>query len=658
MRTDSMHYAILRGLKLLALLSGVLATAARGAEAGAQLTEEEFLGDIPMVYVASRLPQRPQDAAGAITVLDREQIRASGARDITDLFRTVPGFQVGVSTGGKPVVTYHGLSGAISQRLQVYVDGRSVYAPYLFGGVDWATVNVPIDEIERIEIQRGASSVSYGANAFLGVIHIITRHAGQAVGASVELNQGTRGVADRHVRLGRASEGVQWRAAAGSRSDDGLAGRSDDYKVDYLDLRADLQLARNQELTMFAGATRNRYRAGFEGSLADPLRRERAESAFLQARYRFVVDASEAWELSYSHTRDTGGGSFTVPLLDATFLEIDSSRRAVRDVVEYQHFAQLAPRVRASWGAEYRYQRLQSRQLFNTLDRLSTNALRVYLNSEIKPADGWTLNVGALWERESLSGGQFAPRVSLNWFPSPGQTFKLGYSSAFRTPSLFEQRSDWRITRDNETLDIRYLSRGGLVPERVRTWDLVYQGQMPSARLTLDARLFREKFSDLITGELYLLPPSQAHVPNALAYDLRNNASADNTGLEYQLTWRPLPRSSIVLSQYLAHPGASSQRVRDSIPERGASLVVSHAWGGGWSGQLAYTYHGPLKWLDEATPADAQRLATVRVARAFRLGGVPVKLAASWRGPIGGPVEFRELQSLPKQFWITLSAEY
>ncbi len=649
---------IFPGRRLVVALLGLVAVVAHGAEGGAQLTEDEFLGEIPMVYAASRLPQRTQDAAGAITVIDREQIRASGARDITDLFRTVPGFQVGVSTGGKPVVTYHGLSGATSQRLQVYVDGRSVYAPYLFGGVDWGTVNVPIDEIERIEIQRGASSVSYGANAFLGVIHIVTRHAGQAVGVAAELNQGNRGIADRSVRLGMASDGVQWRVAAGTRSDGGLVGRFDPYQVDYVDVRADYQLARNQELTLFGGATRNRYWAGFDGRLVDPLRPERSETSFLQARYRYVVGPNEEWRLAYSHTLDTGGGSFTVPLLDTSLLEIDSSRRATRDVFEYQHFAKLTPRVRASWGAEYRHDRLQSRQLFNTFEPLSTNSFRVYLNSEIKPSDGLTLNVGGLWERETLSESQFAPRISLNWFPSPGQTFKLGYSSAFRTPSLFEQRSDWRITRGDDTLDIRYLSRGGLVPERVRTWDLVYQGQMPRAKLSLDARVFHEKFSNLITGELYLLPPNEAHIPNAVAYDLRNNASAASTGIEYQLTWRPLPKSSLSFTQYLANPRASSSRVLDSIPQRGASLVASHAWGEGWSGHLSYSYQAPMKWLDEATPADVQRLAVVRVARAFRVGGVAARVAASWRGPVGTLNEFRELQSIPKQFWITLSAEY
>ena len=658
MSAISMPFVGLRGARLLAASCALLVTVARGAEPGTQLTEQEFLGEIPMVYAASRLPQRPEDAAGATTVIDREQIRASGARDITDLFRTVPGFQVGVSAGGKPVVTYHGLSGAVSQRLQVYVDGRSVYAPYLFGGVDWSTVNVPIDEIERIEIQRGASSVAYGANAFLGVIHIITRHAAQAVGGAAQVNLGNQGIADAHVRYGHGSENFQWRVAAGTRGDDGLVGRSDTYRTDYVDVRAEYQPQRNQELTMFAGTARSRNWTGFDESIADPLRIDRSESSYLQARYRYVVGANQEWGLSYSHTLDTGGNKFSVPLLDATFLNIDSTRRANRDVVEYQHFADIAPRVRASWGAEYRNEALQSRQLFNTAEKQVTNSFRVHLNAEFKPTDLWTLNVGGLWERDALSPSQFAPRVSLNWKPSTDQAFKIGYSSAFRTPSLFEQHSDWRITRDGETLVIRYLSRGGLVPERVRTWDLVYLGKLPGAKLSLDARLYHETFTELITGELYRLPPDDANAPNAVAYDLRNNASASSTGVEYQLTWRPLPRTSVALTQYVARPSASTAQVLASIPEHAASVAASHAWGSGWSAYLAYSYHGSVTWLGESTPAGAQQLAVARVARAFRLGGSAAQVAAAWRGPTTAFSEFRERQSLPKQFWITLSVEY
>ena len=167
-----------------ALLAALLLALAGGharAQTGERdlLSERDFLTEIPRVISASRLPQAPADSPGAVTVIDREMIRASGARDVAELFRLVPGFAVGYASGGRPVVAYHGLSGQISQRMQVLLDGRSLYAPYLFGGIDWNTLPVNMDDIERIEVLRGSNSAAYGANAFLGVANIITRSAPQ-----------------------------------------------------------------------------------------------------------------------------------------------------------------------------------------------------------------------------------------------------------------------------------------------------------------------------------------------------------------------------------------------------------------------------------------------------------------------------------------------
>ena len=69
------------------------------------LSEADHLGDLPVILSATRLSQTAADAPGAVTVLDREMIRASGARNIYELFRLVPGFQLGMHTGNQPLVT-------------------------------------------------------------------------------------------------------------------------------------------------------------------------------------------------------------------------------------------------------------------------------------------------------------------------------------------------------------------------------------------------------------------------------------------------------------------------------------------------------------------------------------------------------------------------
>lgn len=640
------------------LVYALAACSARAAGLSADLSEREFFADIPLVYSASRLPQQPQDSAGAISFIDREMIRASGARDLTDLFRLVPGFQVGTTSGGRSVVAYHGLSGQISQRMQVYVDGRSLYAPYLFGGVDWSAISVPVDEIERIEIQRGSNSVTYGANAFLGVIHIITRAAAQSVGGYAQVTQGKEGIADRYVRWGHSTPNAQWRVAAGTKSDNGLSNRTDAYNTQYLDLRAEIQPSPTQEWTLFAGLTRSQLGIGFEGLAADPIRKERAESSFFNARYKHVIDPGQEWSVSLSRTYDAGSDSFNIPLLNADSIPINNTRKADRNAIGYQHFKDLTQGLRASWGLEYNSDSLTAKQLFNTTQAQTNEAWRAYVNQEWKPSPFWTLNLGGLVESNGLAPTQFSPRFSLNWKPSAENTFKLGYSSAFRTPSLFEQRANWRTDYQGETLNIRYLSRGGLVPEKISAWDLVYIGQWRKLGLALDARLFQERIARLITGELYLLPADQANTRNAVAYDLRNNAAASNSGLEYQLSWRPEHGSMVVWSQYFSRPRSSNSFVQSSMPESSTSLLVSHAWEGGLTTGLSYAEAAPILWLGESTPAGKQRIMSLRLSRAIRLRDINMQLAAVWRQPLKRSDEFREFQSNPKQFWFNLSAEY
>jgi iron complex outermembrane receptor protein len=102
--------------------------AARAAEPGAT-TEKDFLADVPVVLTASRLGQAPAEAPNAITVIDRELIQATGAREIAELFRLVPGMYVSYVTyifGLQAIVSYHGLASEFTNRMQVLVDGRAV----------------------------------------------------------------------------------------------------------------------------------------------------------------------------------------------------------------------------------------------------------------------------------------------------------------------------------------------------------------------------------------------------------------------------------------------------------------------------------------------------------------------------------------------------
>jgi iron complex outermembrane receptor protein len=123
-----------------------------------------------------------------MTVIDSELINASGARDISELLRLVPGMMVGY-TGNQAAVNYHGTNANDARRMQVLIDGRSVYRAGL-ATVDWSDIPVAMEDIERIEVFRGPNTVSYGANALMAVVNILTRNAADSHGTRLKVTRG------------------------------------------------------------------------------------------------------------------------------------------------------------------------------------------------------------------------------------------------------------------------------------------------------------------------------------------------------------------------------------------------------------------------------------------------------------------------------------
>ena len=643
--------------RLLALCFAVSLVSVKAQVVDQLFSEQDYLREIPQVFSTSRLPQHPQDTSGANTSIDRSYIKASGARNLSELFVGIPGMQVSLNAGGRPVVAYHGFSGQVSQRMQVFVDGRSLYAPYMFGGVDWSSVIVPLDEIDRIEIHRGSNSAAYGANAFLGVIQIYTREAVQASGLSFQIQKGNNNISDRSFRWGRSSEDLQWRAVVNQKGDHGLSNRIDSYRKDSLDYRADFQKSSTESVMFLAGTNQGKFGIGIQNSIADPIRDETNSTSFAHLKFKKLVDDGQEWSLSASWTHDRGSDAYRIPIISGAELNILKNRQANRYSVEYQHYNSLSNTLRASWGGEYHRDQVQSFELFATEAPQKNAAWRMFYNQEWKPFDHWTFNAGGLLEEDRFSPQQFAPRFSVNWKPSTDHVLKVGYSSAFRTPSLFEQKSNWRIRDElGQTLYIKYLSRGGLVPEHVKAADLVYQGQWRPINLALDVRLFREELKRLISGELYTLHTQDKS--NALAYDLRNNASATQQGVEYQISVKPFAGSTLAFSEYRARTLSAKPSIQLSVPQSSNSVVWMHQTESGFSFYSSYFKTKSMTWLGEDTSADDQKILALSLQKRFKLEQASINTSLTLRRSLGQFYEYRELQYLPRTLWLGVQIEH
>lgn len=227
--------------------------------------------ELPTVLSATRLKQAPAEVPGSMTVLDRELIRASGARSIPELLRLVPGMHLGYRRGNQANLNYHGTNVTEARRLQVLVDGRSIYRPGL-ATVDWAELALAIEDIDRIEVFRGPNTAAYGANALMGVINIITRLPLDNHGTTLSHTRGNRDVRDWYASHSAGNLRHNWRLSLSGQQDDGFDHDEDgeDYRdsmrVSRLNLRHAWQLSDNQSLDWQIAASEANRQSDYEFS--------------------------------------------------------------------------------------------------------------------------------------------------------------------------------------------------------------------------------------------------------------------------------------------------------------------------------------------------------------------------------------------------------
>ncbi len=166
------------------------------------------------VSSVSRKDQKLSKVAAAVYVVTADDIRRSGASSIPEALRMVPGVQVARIDSSKWAVSCRGFSGRFANKMLVLIDGRSIYND-LYGGVEWDQYDLPMEDIERIEVIRGPGGTMWGANAVNGVINIITRRAKDTHGPMVSVGTGSEDLTDNTVRYGGArGDSLNYRAWA------------------------------------------------------------------------------------------------------------------------------------------------------------------------------------------------------------------------------------------------------------------------------------------------------------------------------------------------------------------------------------------------------------------------------------------------------------
>ncbi|MBS0512649.1 MAG: TonB-dependent receptor [Proteobacteria bacterium] len=619
-----------------------------------------FFDDIPIVLTASRMAQSPLDAPAAVTVIDREMIAASGFTEIHDLLRLVPGFLVAQWAGGSPTVANHGLGDAYDGRIKVMIDGRTVTSP-LRGNTNWRELPIRVDDVERIEVVRGPNGAAYGANAFQGVVNIITRAPSTEDGATLISRLGQNGFYDHGFRLSGASGGVvDWRLSGSRRAAttfrsfvrrDGAATPYEHLLIDTVNFSASSQLTAHDELRFQVGTTRGAYERGTPGSLTDPLREETQGSDYVHLMWTRSFDGDSDFTLQYfrqaEHVRpanfivaDLGGGKTRVLAVD---FDVDTTR----DDLELQYSTRLGAAWQAMIGAGVRQESARSPDLFNTSRTLYARHAQVFGSLTWQPIDWLKINAGGTFEQHDYSGEIFSPRLAVNLALSPQSSLRLSGGVAYRAPTLQQTDAEEVYRADGRIRSLGLLASQHLQPERVRYAEIGYVALLKDLGLNLDVRVFRESYQRYLDDRRCLSPiitpdgqvrrppgdraycmanPPEGYVPFRQdkpqnAFEFLNSGSFVMDGAEFSVDWRRPGWGRVVLSQAFIEiepgKGVLDRDIERSAPQAITSLLLMKELTYRWRASLGFYHNEAMYWLNDGDRVPSRDRVDLKLARSF-----------------------------------------
>ncbi len=605
------------------------------------LSEEDFLADAPLVLSATRLSQAPREAPVATTIVDRETIRAAGVRELADLFRLVPGFMVSHNDGYTPIVTYHGLSSEYTRRMQVLIDGRSVYSA-AFGSVNWNNLPLAVDDVERIEVIRGPNAATYGANAFFATINIITRHSADTRGVFLRSNIGNDDIRDGYVRLGRYAENAGFRLTLGYYQDQGFRDRVDTRHVRLANFRGDYQASPRDNLMLQFGYNGGNHEVDSR-SLRTSTKGE-VNNHFGQLKWQHEISPQARFDLQFSHRKENlrQGYDVVVPYLGHVI--VDNSIFAELNELEAQHTRPLGQNARLVWGAGIRRDSIEAPGYLGTSPLtgytgdepvLHNDQYRVFANLEWHLARKLVFNAGAMWEKTDIAGSDISPRLGLNYLIDHASSLRLTFSQARRTPTINEARSNFRIAvfdsnwfeipsnvpKPTDFVSTQWIGNPNLKSETISSYELGYMLNLPQRGLNLDVKLFIETLHNLINVDENKVFLESDYYDQQ--YEVFENAgSATTRGIETAIDYRPWRQTRLRLSHSLLHlhsdfPNLPPDSGNRTAPEQIFSAFLMQRMGAGLHGSLTYTLVSDSEGFGSGEPVQGHKQLDLRLAARF-----------------------------------------
>lgn len=542
-------------------MAAVLAiyTGAQEQTADVTKTTLEDLMNIEVTSV-SKKEEKLSRTASAIFVITAQDIRRSNATNIPELLRMVPGLDVAQINANTWAISARGLNARFSNELLVLLDGRSVYTPTT-DGVFWDVLDLPLEDVERIEVIRGPGASVWATNAVNGVINIITKEASETAGVLVVAGGGTVDQGFGTLQYGGSvGKNTSFRAFAKYLNDDhfpNAAGQDggDGWGLSRIGFRTDTILSPGDTLTFEGDLYRGREgdpSVGITSITSPPV-----PNVELQVNLRGGF-LQGVWNHTYSPRAGIS--------LQASYDEYERNDALGETrgtaAVSFQHHFAWGDRQNLIWGIEYRYS--QSRTVGSLLASLNppnrnTQLFSSFVQDEIAIIpDRLFVTVGTKFENSYFSGFDLQPSARVAWTPTADRTLWASVSDADRNPAAIDVSLVSNLggfTGPNGPVALRLLGNPNLGNEKTIAYEAGYRMSL-AERLSLDFAVYYNGQYDQETtepGASFFEPtPAPPHIVLPLIYG--NLMHGESHGFEIAANWK-------VASRWTLSPGYAFEQI-------------------------------------------------------------------------------------------------
>jgi iron complex outermembrane recepter protein len=541
------------------------------------------------VTSVSRKEQSLSKAAGSIYVITQDDIRHSGATNVPDLLRMVPGVDVARINANSWAISIRGFNSRYSGKVLVLVDGRTVYTP-LFSGVYWDQQTMPLENIERIEVIRGPGGTVWGANAMNGVINIISKSAKDTRGGLVTAEAGSQD---------RAQGLAQYGGSAGANGSYRVFGRytmnenspslpgnpaTDDAHSSQMGFRSDWDLSPRDTLTA-------------QGDLLGSSESQTITTLFLNQPpgYYTLNDQIRVaagnvlgrWNHAFAN-----GSATTLQIYYDGFRRFDQGlEKENTGDIDFQYHFHLGDRNDIVAGIGYRLTNQSFTDayevVFGTGGHRQDNLFSTFIQDEVRLTNSVSLTAGVKLEDNAYTGFEFEPSVQLAWSPSSRQTVWASVSRAIQQPSWLyaaAQVDQAAVPVPGAGIAVYQVSGDpDAKAPAVVSYELGYRTEL-SKRLTLDTTAFLGDYDRLQTLEpgtpFFVATPAPPHLvlPNVFENLARGTTYGIEASAHWDVSkwWRISPGFSFLQTNLALDAGAGAGEIiaftSSGSPKRQAQL--------------------------------------------------------------------------------------